>query len=69
MINCAIKKFVFVAIPLRRWGCSKMQNEKRERWRELCEQIAIEPDLKKLHALIAELSRALEERQERLTGK
>jgi hypothetical protein len=46
-----------------------MQNEKRERWRELCEQIAIEQDLKRLHALIAELSRALEERQERLTGK
>jgi hypothetical protein len=48
----------------------KMQgDEKKDRWRELCEKISVEQDTKKLQALIAELSRALEERQERLTTK
>jgi hypothetical protein len=40
-----------------------MRDEKKGRWRELCEQIAVEQDFNKLHALIAELSRALEERE------
>jgi hypothetical protein len=43
--------------------------EKKDRWGELCEKISVEQDTKKLRVLIAELSRALEERQERLTTK
>jgi hypothetical protein len=45
-----------------------MLEEKKERWREPCEQIAAEKDPKKLQVLIPELSRALEERQARLAG-
>jgi hypothetical protein len=40
-----------------------MQDQKEERRRELCEEVSTEQDPKKLPALIAELSRALEERQ------
>jgi hypothetical protein len=40
------------------------QNE--ERWRELCEQIAIEQDPKKLVELTTEIYRLLEEKRRRL---
>ena len=43
-----------------------MQDDKLDRSLELCEKISAEQDPKKLRALVAELSRALEERQERL---
>ena len=43
-----------------------MQGEKKDRWQELCENISVEQDPKKLQVLIAELSRALAERHERL---
>jgi hypothetical protein len=62
-------KVCFRSDFLGRWDAAKMQDEKKERWRELCEKVSTEQDPKKLQALIAELSRALEERQERLTGK
>jgi hypothetical protein len=63
------KKFVFVAIPWKGGDAAPMRDEKKERWREPCEQIAVEQDLKKLHVLIAELNRAAEEREERGTER
>jgi hypothetical protein len=44
----------------------KMQGEKKERWRILCEQAAVEQDRQKLMALIREIDQLLEEKQERL---
>jgi len=38
----------------------------KELWRELCEQAAIEQDTDKLHALIAEITRLLDEKEKRL---
>jgi len=40
----------------------------KERWRELCEQAAVEQDPKKLMVLVAEITRLLDEKQERLKG-
>jgi len=40
-----------------------MQDEKRERWIQLCELAAKEQDKKKLMEYIAEMSRILEEKQ------
>lgn len=39
-----------------------MQGEKRERWRELCEQAETEQDPKKLVELAEEINRLLEEK-------
>ena len=38
-----------------------LRDKTKEKWPELCEQAANEQNLKKLHTLIAELSRAFEE--------
>ena len=38
-----------------------LRDKTKEHWPELCEQAAKEQNLKKLHTLIAELSRACEE--------
>jgi hypothetical protein len=38
-----------------------LRDKTKEHWPELCEQAANEQNLKKLHTLIAELSRAFEE--------
>ena len=43
-----------------------MQGEKRERWRELCEQAEKEQDPKKLVELAEEINRLLEEKETRL---
>jgi hypothetical protein len=43
------------------------QNE--ERWRELCEQVAVEQDPKKLGELTTEVYRLLEEKRRRLQRK
>ena len=43
--------------------------ENKERWRELCEQAAKEQDPEKLHKLVAEINRLLEEKEARLKGK
>jgi hypothetical protein len=43
-----------------------MQGENAERWRTLCAQAAVEQDPDKLMDLIAEISRMLEEKEERL---
>jgi hypothetical protein len=43
-----------------------MKGENRELWRELCQQVAAELDLKKLLALMKEINRLLTEKQERL---
>ena len=40
--------------------------ENLERWQELCKQAAVEQDPKKLHALIIEINRLLEEKENRL---
>jgi hypothetical protein len=38
----------------------------KERWEELCQQAAVEPDPKKLMGLVEEISRLLKEKEERL---
>ena len=43
-----------------------MIGENKERWRELCEQAAIEQDPKKLTQLVAEIDRLLDEKRRRL---
>jgi len=42
-----------------------MDQDRVKDWRELCKAAANEPDQKKLMALIAEITRALDERDER----
>ena len=46
-----------------------MHGEKRERWMQLCQQAAEEQDSKKLMVLVREISRLLEEKEQRLTGE
>lgn len=46
-----------------------MQGETKQRWEELCEQAAIEPDSDKFLDLIREINRLLEERRAGLTDK
>jgi hypothetical protein len=38
----------------------------KERWRDLCEQAALEQDPRKLSELVAEIDRLLEDKQNRL---
>jgi hypothetical protein len=38
----------------------------KERWRELCEQAAVEQNPKRLMVLVAEITRLLQEKEERL---
>jgi hypothetical protein len=46
-----------------------MENEKRERWKQLCELASTEQNPKKLLELVAEINRLLEEKQVRLSKK
>lgn len=46
-----------------------MLGKNRERWRELCEQAAVEQDPQRMLELIREINRLLEEKQARLNGK
>ena len=46
-----------------------MIGEKEERWREVCEQVAVEQDPKKLVELTTEIYRLLEEKRRRLQRK
>jgi hypothetical protein len=41
-----------------------VQNENKERWKLRCEQAAVEQDPAKLHELIREINRLLEEKQD-----
>jgi hypothetical protein len=43
-----------------------MIGKEKERWRELCEQAANEYDPQKLHELVVEIKRLLEERERQL---
>lgn len=43
-----------------------MQGETGERWRQLCERAAEEPDPQKLMELITEINQLLESNEERL---
>jgi hypothetical protein len=43
-----------------------LQNETKERWKELCERIAVEQDHERFVALIQELNKVLEEKELRL---
>jgi hypothetical protein len=43
-----------------------MEGEKKERWLELCAQAAVEQDSGKLAALVAEITRLLREKEDRL---
>ena len=42
-----------------------MNEQKKERWRELCEQAAVEQDPQKLHELVKEIIRLLGAKQQR----
>jgi hypothetical protein len=46
-----------------------MVGETGERWRILCEQAAKEQDPQKLHELVREINRLLDEKYDRLKGK
>ena len=46
-----------------------MQGETKERWLELCAQAADEQDSVKLLALVQEISRLLQEKEERLKAQ
>ena len=43
-----------------------MQDEKKELWKELCAQAAVEQDPERLHALVEEIDRLLQEKEDRL---
>jgi hypothetical protein len=43
--------------------------ENKERWQMLCEQAATEHDPEKLHKLVTEINRLLDEKEARLKGK
>ena len=43
-----------------------MKGEKLEQWRQLCELAAIEQDPERLIALVREINRLLEEKEQRL---
>ena len=45
-----------------------MQDGNKERWKLLCEQASVEQDPKKLHELINEINRLLDEKNNRLKG-
>ena len=46
-----------------------MIGQNKERWRELCEQVEVEQDPKKLVELTTEIYRLLEEKRRRLQRK
>jgi hypothetical protein len=46
-----------------------MQGPNKERWKELCEQAAVEQDSEKLMDLIKEINRLLEEKEQRVKGR
>lgn len=46
-----------------------MRGEKKERWMELCEQVANEQDREKFHKLLDELHLALDEKEHRLDSE
>jgi hypothetical protein len=41
-----------------------MSEQNKERWRELCELAAVEPDPQKLHELVKEIIRVLEAKKQ-----
>ena len=43
-----------------------MHGDKKERWMELCAQAAVEQDPEKLHLLVEEVDRLLQEKEDRL---
>jgi hypothetical protein len=45
-----------------------MEGDKQERWKQLCEQAAVEHDPKRLLELIEEINRMLSERKRPLLG-
>jgi hypothetical protein len=47
----------------------RTQGPVKERWRELCEQAAVEQDPAKLHRLIAQINDLLEKKNARLRGE
>ncbi len=47
-----------------------MQGKAKEEWMQMCEQAAIEQDSEKLMALVTEINRMLDEKEQRLkSGK
>ena len=52
-----------------RFGGDTLSGETKERWIELCEQASKEQDPNKLMALVAEIDRLLEEKQDRINQR
>lgn len=48
------------------WRHRAMQGKVKEKWIELCEQIAIEQEPARMIVLVRELNRMLDEKEERL---
>lgn len=46
-----------------------MIEKENERWRELCEQAAVEKDPAKLQELVREINRLLDTKRKRITGE
>jgi hypothetical protein len=46
-----------------------MRGQTEERWRELCELATVEQDPERLMVLVREITRLLEEKQARLSGR
>jgi hypothetical protein len=57
---------LFPSSPLESFEAEGMQGKKQERWMELCAQAAVEQDTEKLHALMEEIDRLLQEKEDRL---
>jgi len=48
------------------WSIRVMQGTAKEEWKQLCEQAAVEQDPEKLMLLVSEITRMLDEKEERL---
>jgi hypothetical protein len=51
------------------WRFHTMQGNVKEHWMELCEKATVEQDSEKLMALIQEINRMLEKKEDRLRRK
>jgi hypothetical protein len=65
-----IKSVLPIAVAgLPDWRLRTMQGNVKEHWMELCERATVEQDSEKLMALIQEINRMLEKKEDRLRGK
>jgi hypothetical protein len=51
------------------WGFHTMQGHVKEHWMELCEKATVEQDSEKLMALVQQINRMLDDKEDRLRRK